>query len=71
MGICCVNDTVSWEKVQSNCKAAEMTSDIDTVPEDNDIDCQHPTKRVRRYVSNYEKIGATYLPIMVTKRPVG
>ena len=46
----CVIDTVSWEKVQAKCKVAEMTSDIDTVPEDDDIDGQRPAKRLRRYV---------------------
>jgi len=42
----CVNDTVSREKMLSKCKAAELTSGIETLPEDNDIDGQHPTKRV-------------------------
>ncbi|KAK2148655.1 hypothetical protein LSH36_488g06001, partial [Paralvinella palmiformis] len=41
---------------QAKCKVAELTSDIETVPEDNDIDGQRPTKRVRRSPQRYDEL---------------
>ena len=38
-----------WEKANKKCKAAELTSDIDTVPEDDmDQDGERLAKRTRR-----------------------
>ena len=46
----CISDTESWEKVNRKYKVAKLTSDIDTVPEEDDMDQdgERQRKRTRR-----------------------